>query len=148
MDTLHFIHALERGSIPEPVLDAARRHLLDLLGVAAAGSRTKLTRIVSAHAVSEFGGTPGARLLFDGRRASATGAALAGGMQIDSPLDDAALEAKFLALAEPVLGVPRSELLLEAVRVFGEAASLDAFNALVYPRGTGTPARSRVGRAR
>ena len=84
MHTIDYIRSLERESIPTSVLDAARRYLLDLLGVAAAGSRTSLARIISAHAINEFGCTSGARLLFDVRHASATGAALAGGMQIDS----------------------------------------------------------------
>ena len=87
-----FVRSLDRAALPPPVLAAARRHLLDLLGVAAAGARTELGGIVAEHAVAEFGagrdrrtvGPPGARLLFDGRRASASGAALAGGMRIDS----------------------------------------------------------------
>ena len=78
-----FALELDRSAIPDAALGAARRHLLDLLGVAAAGSATRLSRIVSDHAVGQFGGTE-ARLLFDGRRASATGAALAGAATIDS----------------------------------------------------------------
>ncbi len=84
MNVIRFVHALDYESIPGDVITAARRQLLDLIGVAAAGSRTELARIISAHAVSQFGGVPAVRLLFDGRAASATGAALAGGMQIDS----------------------------------------------------------------
>lgn len=59
---------------------------MDLLGVAAAGTQTRLSRIIRVHALSQFGAGEqgGARLLFDGRRVSAAGAALAGGMLIDS----------------------------------------------------------------
>ena len=65
----------------------ATRCLLDLAGTGAAGGATALSRIARDHAVAQFGpgaGTRGARLLFDGRVASAAGAALAGGMTIDS----------------------------------------------------------------
>lgn len=81
-----FLNQLEYHAIPESVIVAARRHLLDLVGVAAVGSTTELARIITAHAVSEFGGggSSSARLMFDGRVVSASGAALAGGMAIDS----------------------------------------------------------------
>ena len=84
MKVIQFVHSLDYESIPADVIAAARRHLLDLVGVAAAGSHTELAQIISAHAVSQFSGVPAVRLLFDGRTASAVGAALAGGMQIDS----------------------------------------------------------------
>jgi 2-methylcitrate dehydratase PrpD len=61
----------------------AKRCLLDLIGVGAAGRTTKLAGIICDHAVDEFG-TSGPRMLFDGRRTSASGAAMAGGMTIDA----------------------------------------------------------------
>ncbi len=63
----------------------ARRCVLDLLGVAAGGTQTQLSRIIRQHAVRHLSAREQeARLLFDGRRASMAGAALAGGMTIDS----------------------------------------------------------------
>ena len=68
------------------MLEAAQRSLLDLLGVAAAGSTTPLARIVREHAVRWCAAGPGggARLIFDGRRVGPVGAALAGAATIDS----------------------------------------------------------------
>lgn len=65
---------------------AAQRNLLDLLGVAAAGSTMPLARIVREHAVRWCAAGPGggARLIFDGRRVGPVGAALAGAATIDS----------------------------------------------------------------
>ena len=51
-----FALELDRGAIPERAFDASRRHLLDLLGVAAAGSATRLARVISNHALGQFGG--------------------------------------------------------------------------------------------
>lgn len=65
----------------------AARCVLDLAGTAAAGSETELSGIVREHVVQHFAAGAGhraARLLFDGRPASPVGAALAGGMTIDS----------------------------------------------------------------
>jgi 2-methylcitrate dehydratase PrpD len=73
--------------LPEPVRQMAERCLLDLCGTAAAGLATPLSRIIRSHAVRGFAageGAPRARLLLDGRQASPLGAALAGGMTIDS----------------------------------------------------------------
>ena len=84
---ISFIHELDAKAIPDKAKQAARTALLDLLGVAAAGSRTELSRIICQHALSQFGnsGEQGsARILFNGRRCSTLGAALAGGMMIDS----------------------------------------------------------------
>ena len=86
-EVVGFIHGLSIETIPSSVLAAARRHLLDLLGVAAAGRSTALADIVADHAVAELApGSEGygARLLFDGRRASAVGAALSGASTIDA----------------------------------------------------------------
>lgn len=82
----HRTHAAQ-GALPAPVMHQARRCLLDLVGVAAAGSRTDLASLIAAHAASQFGaGTSPATILFDdgARTASPAGAALAGGMTIDA----------------------------------------------------------------
>ncbi|MEO1549021.1 MAG: MmgE/PrpD family protein [Pseudomonadota bacterium] len=68
---------------PDHARQALRRSMLDLAGVAVAGARTELSQIVRDHAALQFGGT-GARLMLDGRRVSAAGAAFAGGMTIDA----------------------------------------------------------------
>lgn len=82
---LRFAQELRWEEIPPPARHAARRALLDLLGVAASAAPTDLSRIVRGHARACFGaGEGGARMLFDGRRVSAPGAALAGGCSIDA----------------------------------------------------------------
>ena len=63
----------------------AKDLILDLICVAAAGSQTPLSAKITDHAVNHFGaGKAGVPILFDGRMASPVGAALAGGMMIDS----------------------------------------------------------------
>lgn len=80
-----FLHDTTPGALPEAVLAFARRWLLDLIGVAAGGARTDLSRIIRAHAARQFGaGARPARMLFDGRPVSPAGAALAGGATIDA----------------------------------------------------------------
>jgi 2-methylcitrate dehydratase PrpD len=84
-DTISFIHDVEFDDLPSTVIAQARRCLVDLVGVAAAGARTDSARIVrdfaALHLASPSGG---ARMLFDGRRASRAGAAYAGAALIDS----------------------------------------------------------------
>jgi 2-methylcitrate dehydratase PrpD len=73
--------------IPAPVVARAEDLLLDLLGVAAAATATEAGRIARELAASHFlAGAPAraARILFDGRSASAAGAAYAGATQIDN----------------------------------------------------------------
>ncbi|KRE24381.1 2-methylcitrate dehydratase [Bosea sp. Root483D1] len=83
--TIDFIHRLTFSSLPAEVVHQARRCLLDLVGVAISGRQTELSRIAHDFAVDHLGaGRKGARLLFDGRRASAAGAAFAGATTIDS----------------------------------------------------------------
>jgi 2-methylcitrate dehydratase PrpD len=86
MDVADFIHQLKFKDLPEPVIEHARRCLLDLVGVAASGRRTELARIVTNVAARQFGAGDrhGARMIFDGRRVSAVGAAYAGASLIDS----------------------------------------------------------------
>jgi len=80
-----FIHDLNWDDIPITTQSMVRRCLLDLLGVAASGTSTSLSTIIRQHSISQFGSQKqSARLLFDGRHCSATGAALANGMTIDS----------------------------------------------------------------
>jgi len=81
-----FIHQLQWADIPTSSQHMARRCLLDLLGVAASGTRTQLAHIIRDYALGQFGSTSaaGARLLFHRGSCSATGAALANGMTIDS----------------------------------------------------------------
>ena len=84
---LSFTPEATLADIPDDAVRLGRRLLLDLLGVAAAGSKTELSRIIRDHAVAHFGAGPGAKsasMLFDGRAVSPAGAALAGGMTIDS----------------------------------------------------------------
>jgi len=85
--TLSFIHELRYADLPEAVRAQAQRCLLDLIGVAAAGAHTALSRIINDHAARHYGpatGRQGVRLMFDGRRVSPLGAALAGASTIDS----------------------------------------------------------------
>jgi len=82
---LSFIHQTQISDLPNTVIAAARYWLLDLSGVAAAGTQTDLSRIIYNYATSQLGSNDiTARLLFTGRVASPTGAALANGMCIDS----------------------------------------------------------------
>lgn len=84
-DVPAFLHELRYEDLPAEVRTFARRWLLDLIGVAAGGSEFDLSRIIRDHAKDQFGaGQYGARMLFDGRRVSPAGAALAGGMTIDA----------------------------------------------------------------
>ena len=82
-----FLTATKWPDLPAPVRQMAMRCLLDLAGTGAAGAQTDLARIAVGHAVRFFAagaGEPSVRILFDGRSASSVGAALAGGMVIDS----------------------------------------------------------------
>ncbi len=84
-NAVRFIEAfnLDQAS-PESVYHA-KRCLLDLIGVAAAGSTTPLSGIIRDHAVANFASADqSAGLLFDDRTASPVGAALANGMTIDA----------------------------------------------------------------
>ncbi len=80
-----FLHRTQYDDLPEDVQTFAQRCLLDLIGVAVGGTRTKLSRIIRDHAAAHFGaGEQGAPLWFDGRTVSLPGAALSNGMTIDS----------------------------------------------------------------
>jgi 2-methylcitrate dehydratase PrpD len=85
METLAFVHGLTFAALPDDVVAQARRCLLDLIGTAAAGSTTRAATIANAYAAGALGaGAGGARILFDGRRATIAGAAFAGGTTIDA----------------------------------------------------------------
>ena len=80
-----FIRDLTYDDLPSSVVEQALRCLLDLTGVAAAGTTTVMSHIARDHAVENFAGrTHQARLLFDGRTASPVGAAHASAATIDS----------------------------------------------------------------
>ncbi len=82
---IDFVHDTKAADIPASAMAWGRRCLLDLIGVAAAGRATELSRIINDHAAAHFGpGAVEAPLLFDGRVASPAGAALAAGMTIDA----------------------------------------------------------------
>ncbi len=84
--SLDFLHRTTDDEVPDAVLAAAQRCLLDLIGVAAAGRATRLSAIIGDHAAYHFGAGsgPNAPLMFDGRFVSPAGSALASGMTIDS----------------------------------------------------------------
>lgn len=84
---LDFLHQSHWQDLPASTREMAATCFIDLLGVAASGTRTNLSKIIKEHALEQFASaTSGrsARLLFDGRSCSAAGAALANGMTIDS----------------------------------------------------------------
>ena len=84
-DAPRFILGIAFDDLPDDVVRQAQRCLLDLIGVAAAGSRTAASSIANAYAVSHLAARAGeARILFDGRHASAAGAAFAGATTIDA----------------------------------------------------------------
>lgn len=79
------ILGLRYDDIPDSALREARRCLLDLAGVAAAGSQTATGRLLRDFARGNLGAPDGGvRILMDGRRASPAGAAMAGAAMIDS----------------------------------------------------------------
>ena len=125
-DPIDFIHQLSFAQLPVEVRHQARRCLLDLIGVAASGRQTELSRIAHDFAVDHLGaGRKGARLLFDGRKASAPGAAFAGATTIDSfdAHDGHALTKGHagVAILPTILAVADAEGLLDGDGLGGEA---------------------------
>lgn len=123
---IDFIHGLSFAQLPREVVHQARRCLLDLVGVAISGRQTALSRIAHDFAVDHLGaGRKGARLLFDGRRVSAAGAAFAGATTIDSfdAHDGHALTKGHagVAIMPALLAVADAEGLLEDGALDGEA---------------------------
>ncbi len=85
MTAITFAHELRFTDLPPQVVEQALRCILDLAGVAAAGTETDLARIVRDFAADQMAaGAKPARLMFDGRLVSASGAAFAGASQIDA----------------------------------------------------------------
>jgi 2-methylcitrate dehydratase PrpD len=85
LDVPAFVHATTYADLPADVVHQARRCLLDLVGVAAAGTATPLSRVLRQHAYREAGGSAAAAgLLFDGRRVGPAHAALANAGTIDA----------------------------------------------------------------
>src|SRR5256885_569479 len=84
-DAIAFVHGLTFAELPDDVVPQSLHCLLDLAGVAAAGSRTPAAAIVKTYAATQMcGRDPGARIVFDGRRAGVAGAAFAGAATIDA----------------------------------------------------------------
>lgn len=84
-DAASFIHQTSFVDLPDAVVDAARRCLIDLIGTAAAGLTTPASGLARDHAAAHFAaGAAPARMIFDGRAVSPVGAAFAGALTIDS----------------------------------------------------------------
>ncbi len=85
MTVFAFAHELRYADLPPPVAAQALRCILDLVGVAAAGAETALAGTVRDFAADQMApGRRPARLIFDGRPVSASGAAFAAASQIDA----------------------------------------------------------------
>ena len=56
---IDFVHGLTFDDLPVAVVGQAKRCLLDLIGVAASGRQTALSRIVHGFAVSQMGAAAG-----------------------------------------------------------------------------------------
>ena len=82
MPALDFIHDFRLSDAPDYAVERCFLSLLDLLGIAAAATQTRLSAIIRDHSAEEFGGP--LPMMFDNRRSSAQGVALAAGMTIDS----------------------------------------------------------------
>jgi 2-methylcitrate dehydratase PrpD len=81
---LDFVADGSCADLPAEVIAQGKRCLLDLLGVAAAGSVTPQATIVREHVAAEEAHPHGARILFDGRRVCLPAAAWAGATAIES----------------------------------------------------------------
>jgi 2-methylcitrate dehydratase PrpD len=84
-DIIDFIHGLKFKDIPQSARKMAELCTLDLIGVGICGASLPSSEIIRAHAAVMFGGgNSGQQMLFDGRKCSPVGIALAGGMTIDA----------------------------------------------------------------
>ena len=84
-DVASLVRGIAFADLPPDVVLQATRCLLDLIGVAAAGTRTHASGIARSYAASQLCGyDETARMLFDGRRAGIAGAAFAGAATIDA----------------------------------------------------------------
>lgn len=82
MTPFDLIHDLRWQDLPDPVRKQAELCVLDLIGIAAGAHDMRLSRIMRDIAPELWGGD--APMLFDARRASPAGVALAAGMTIDA----------------------------------------------------------------
>ena len=82
MSAISFIQEFRLRDAPAATVRQVKNCLLDLVGVAAAGSQLPASRIIRSVARSQFGGS-GGFFLFDGRAASPAGSALANATTID-----------------------------------------------------------------
>ncbi len=84
-DVPAFVRDVTFDDLPADVVAQAQRCVLDLIGVAAAGSQTPSAKLANAYASSQLAGRDReARILFDGRGAGLAGAAFAGATTIDA----------------------------------------------------------------
>ena len=84
-DVASLVRGIAFADLPPDVVLQATRCLLDLIGVAAAGTRTHASGIARSYAASQLcGRDETSRMLFDGRRAGIAGAAFAGAATIDA----------------------------------------------------------------
>ena len=81
-DVLEFLNQTSWDDLPSKVREHIKFCLLDLIGVAAGGAKTKLSNIARDYAAMDMGGS--VPMIFDGRGASVAGVAMAGGMTIDA----------------------------------------------------------------
>jgi len=82
-----FVLQTRHGDIPEAVRERAKDYILDLIGVGAGAHHLPAANICRETGLRQFGvgdGATPARVLFDGRAASGSGAALIAATQIDS----------------------------------------------------------------
>src|SRR5437588_11100353 len=80
-----FVRTLTFDALPDAVVRQAPRCMIDLIGVAAAGTKTRLSAIARDYAEDHLSSRDhSVRMLFDGRRASTAGAGFAGAATIDS----------------------------------------------------------------
>ena len=82
MSALTFIHDLDCSDLPQAVQERLKLSLLDLIGVAAGGTTTRLSGIIRDMAAEDMPGN--APILFDHRTANPSAAAMASGMTIDA----------------------------------------------------------------
>lgn len=80
-----FVLHSKADTFPKPLYYWAKRQLGDLISIAVAGRKTKLSNIIHHHVAEHYqtSSTPSS-LWFDGRKVSALGASLANGMTIDA----------------------------------------------------------------
>ena len=126
----------ESESVPDDALEAARRAVLDTLGVAVAGSREESARIAAALAL-EAGGREEATLLGHDERVPAAAAALTNGV--------AAHALDFDDVSAPMRGHP-SVVLLPALLGLGEASASPGRDVLTA-FGLGFEVQAKLGRA-